>query len=81
MSKFVSNKSCEMCHKIETGLVEMRVGKQPHYLCYDCMAVFAFDVIEYAAHNLRKEFEAKGYTIECTNDSGFIVKPNNQICV
>ena len=73
MSRFISNKSCDKCGKIEVGLTEMRVGKTNHYLCYDCMTVFAFDVVEFAAHNLRNEFEAKGYTIDFTND-GFEIK-------
>lgn len=73
MSRFVSNKSCEMCHKIETGLTEMVVGKIKHYLCYKCMAVFAFDIFEFASHNLRNEFEAEGYTID-SEYGGYTVK-------
>lgn len=76
MSRFILNKSCEMCHKIETGLVEMRVDKTNHYLCYNCMTSFTLDIIDYASHNLREEFKTKGYTIECTNDAGFIIEPN-----
>lgn len=64
MSKFISNKSCEMCSKIEVGLTEMRVGKTNHYLCYDCITIFAFDVIEYASHNLRKELEKAGLDMQ-----------------
>ena len=73
MSKFISNKSCDMCHKIEKGLTQMRVGNTTHYLCYECMTVFAFDVVEFAAHNLRNEFESKGYTIKSEYD-GFEIK-------
>ena len=57
-----------MCHKIETGLVEMRVAKHPHYLCYKCMAILAVDVIEFASHNLTREFESEGIEIKTTND-------------
>lgn len=74
MSRFISNKSCEMCRKIEVGLVEMKVGQTTHHLCYNCMTEFSFDVAEYAAHNLRNEFESKGYTIEHMNDGGVIIK-------
>lgn len=79
MSRFILNKSCEMCGKIEKGLVEMRVGKTKHYLCYDCMAVFAFDVVEYATHNLRSEFETKGYTINCDNDGVYIIEKKGEL--
>lgn len=78
MSRFILNKSCEMCGKIEVGLTEMRVGKTKHYLCYDCMTVFAFDVVEYAAYNLRSEFEEKGYTINCDNDGGYIIEKKGE---
>ena len=74
MSRFIINKSCDMCRKIEVGLVEMVVGKTKHHLCYNCITVFAFDVVEYAAHNLRTEFEEKGYTINCDNDGGYEIK-------
>ena len=74
MSRFISNKSCEMCHNVEVGLAEMRVGNTHHYLCHNCMAIFAFDAVEYAAHNLREEFKRKGYTINATNDEGFVIK-------
>lgn len=74
MSRFIINKSCDMCHKIEVGLVEMKVGKTIHHLCYHCMTVFAFDVIEYASHNLTKEFEENDYTINIDNNGGYIIK-------
>lgn len=54
MSSFIINKGCEMCDKIEVALVEMKVGKTKHYLCYPCMAKFATDVLEYANLNLTK---------------------------
>ena len=34
MSQWIRNKSCEICRRIEVGLVEMNVGKTKHYLCY-----------------------------------------------
>lgn len=74
MSKFISNKSCEMCHKIEVGLVEMRVAKTNHYLCYNCMTKFAFDMFEYAALNLREEFKLGGYDIGVLPEGGFSVE-------
>lgn len=74
MSKFISNKSCDMCGKIEIGLTEMRVGKTKHHLCYNCITVFAFDIMEYAACNLKTEFEEKGYTIDFDNDGGYVIK-------
>lgn len=74
MSKFISNKSCDMCHKIEVGLTEMKVGKTTHHLCYDCITKFAFDVIEFAANNLNKEFESKGYAIIYDNDGSYMIK-------
>lgn len=55
MSQFIQNKSCEMCRRIEVGLVEMTVGKTKHYLCYPCMAKFATDVLEYAKLNLTEK--------------------------
>jgi hypothetical protein len=77
MSKFIRNKSCDMCRQIEKGLTEMEVGKTKHYLCYECMAKFAFDVIEFASMNLTKEFEKEGYTICTDNNYGFIVRKEN----
>lgn len=73
MSQFISNKSCDMCHKIETGLTEMRIGKTTHHLCYKCITIFAFDVVEFASHNLNNEFESEGYTIRSDYD-GFEIK-------
>ena len=78
MSKFISNHSCDMCGKIEVGLTEMRVGKTKHHLCYNCITVFAFDVIEFASHNLNKEFEEKGYTINTINDGVVIKKKGDE---
>lgn len=74
MSRFISNKSCDMCCKIEKALTEMRIGKTIHHLCYNCITVFSFDVMEFAAHNLSKEFEAEGYTIDFDNDGGYVIK-------
>lgn len=74
MSKFIINKSCDMCHQIEKGLTEMKIGNTKHYLCYDCMAKLAFDVIEFASMNLKKEFKKEGYTICTDNNCGFIVR-------
>lgn len=73
MSRFISNKSCEMCHKIETGLTEMRIGKTNHYICYHCAANFIFDALEFAALNLRREFNNDGYDIIVTMDGGIEV--------
>lgn len=74
MSRFITNKGCDMCHKIEVGLTKMRIGKKKVHLCYNCITVFAFDVIEYASHNLRNEFEEKGYTFDIDNNGGYIIK-------
>lgn len=60
MSSFITNKGCEMCHKIEVGLTEMRVGSTKHYLCYPCMANFATDVLEFANNNLTKHTDDFG---------------------
>lgn len=74
MSRFIINKSCNMCKRIELGLTEMTVGDKALHLCYDCMTTLAFDMIEFASMNLENEFEKKGYTISCDNNSGFIIK-------
>lgn len=60
MSQFISNKSCDMCNKIEVGLTEMRVGKTKHYLCYPCMAIFASDILDYARMNLTEKVNEYG---------------------
>lgn len=73
MSRFIKNKSCDMCKKIEIGLIEMKVGDTVHHLCYDCITIFAFDVIEFASLNLTKEFDKKGYNFSCNNNNGFII--------
>lgn len=78
MSDFIVNKSCEMCRKIETGLVEMSVGKTKHSLCYDCMAIFALDIMEFAAHNLKNEFSRYGRAINFTNDGGIVVSDRKE---
>lgn len=78
MSEFISNKSCEMCKKIETGLTEMRIGSTKHYLCYKCLATLALDTIEFSAHNLRNEFEANGYNISKTNEQGYVIEKINK---
>ena len=78
MSRFISNKSCDMCCKIEKALTEMRIGKTTHHLCYNCMTVFAFDVMEFAAHNLSKEFEAEGYTINSRNGGYTVQRKENE---
>ena len=74
MSEFISNKSCEMCKKIETGLTEMRIGSTKHYLCYKCLATLSLDMIEFSAHNLRDEFKANGYNIYKTNEQGYVIE-------
>lgn len=74
MSRFITNKSCDMCHKIEIGLTEMTVGNTKHHLCYDCITKLAFDMVEFASMNLRNEFKEKGYIIETDNNSGFIIR-------
>lgn len=60
MSHFIRNKSCELCGRIEVGLVEMDVGRTKHYLCYPCMARFATDVINYAKMNLTEKEDTCG---------------------
>ena len=40
MSQCIRNKSCEICGRIEVGLVEMSVRKTKHYLCYSCYGKF-----------------------------------------
>ena len=62
MSQRIINKSCEICGRIEVGLVEMNVGKTKHYLCYPCMANFATDVLDYARMNLTKKVNECGNT-------------------
>lgn len=47
MSRFIRNRSCEMCGEIQFGLIEMKVGDTKHYLCYPCMAKFTTDVLEF----------------------------------
>lgn len=74
MSYYISNKSCDMCNKIEVGLVEMKVGKTKHHLCYSCITEFAFDIVEYASLNLRDEFIERGYTIDSDDECGYIIK-------
>jgi hypothetical protein len=49
-----------MCHKIEKGLVEMKVGDTTHFLCYDCMTKFAIDVMDFARFNLGEELGKRG---------------------
>lgn len=79
MSQFITNKPCDMCGKIEVSLTEMTVGKTKHHLCYKCITIFAFDIVEYAAHNLRTEFEQQGYTFEFDNNGGYIIKRKKSI--
>ena len=74
MSKFIVNQSCDMCHKIELGLVKMTIGNTEHHLCYKCMTIFTFDVVEFASHNLREEFTQEGYTIN-SEDNTCVIKP------
>ena len=62
MSQCIRNKSCEICGRIEVGLVEMNVGKTKHYLCYPCMANFASDVLDYARMNLTEKVNEYGNT-------------------
>lgn len=62
MSQWIRNKSCEICGRIEVGLVEMNVGKTKHYLCYPCMADFASDVLDYARMNLTEKVNEYGNT-------------------
>ena len=62
MSQWIRNKSCEICGRIEVGLVEMNVGKTKHYLCYPCMANFASDVLDYARMNLTDKVNEYGNT-------------------
>lgn len=76
MSEFITNKSCDMCRKIEVGLTEMKIGPSKHHLCYNCISTLALDIIEFASHNLRNEIEAKGYTITKTNEQGYIIEKN-----
>ena len=73
MSRFISNKSCDMCHKIELGLTEMTLGNTKHYLCYDCLAKLTLDMVEFASMNLENEFKRLGFAITCDNNGGFII--------
>ena len=52
MSQWIRNKSCEICGRIEVGLVEMNVGKTKHYLCYPCMADFLSDINHFSGIKL-----------------------------
>lgn len=63
MSKFVINQSCNICNKIEKALTTMTVGKTKHHICYDCMAIFALDVADFAIINLNEEMRKKGYVL------------------
>lgn len=51
MSEFARNKECDMCHKIEVGLVEIAIGKYRIMLCYDCMLKFINDMIAFKDAN------------------------------
>lgn len=62
MSQWIRNKSCDICGRIEIGLVEMNVGKTMHYLCYPCMANFASNVLDYARMNLTEKVNEYGNT-------------------
>lgn len=51
MSQFVSNKSCDICGDIEKGLVELRIGRTNHYICYKCMHILAYDIRDFVLYN------------------------------
>lgn len=64
MSKYVINKGCCVCGKIETGLAEMTVGKSKHTLCYKCMYEFIEDLklyqdMNYSEADVKKIYEQK----------------------
>ena len=63
MSKYIINKSCDMCHKNEIALTEMTIGNTKHHICYDCMLDFAIDVMNFAQLNLREELDKAGIVI------------------
>ena len=63
MSKYVINQSCKICHDIEKPLCTMSVGDTRHHVCYDCMAEFVCDLVDFAKANLTEEIENKGFYI------------------
>lgn len=78
MSKYITNKGCDKCRKIEVGLTKVKFGKIKHHLCYDCITEFALDTIHYAATNLRTEFEQCGYMINFDNNGGYEIRRKGQ---
>lgn len=64
MSKYMSNMSCEICHKIEKSLCKIRVGKSEHFICYDCAAIWCADIADFAIINLHDELKNLGIEIE-----------------
>ena len=55
MSQFAINKGCDMCYKIEKGLVELTIGRTKHHLCYDCMLNLCLDLEEFRKGNYNDE--------------------------
>ena len=63
MSKYIINKRCDMCNKIEVGLTELTIGNIKHHICYDCMPDLVVDFVNFAKANLQDELRNLGYNI------------------